>query len=124
MLHSKHESPKPARYLPAILGILLLALFLWEEHKPYEILHSTIMSSPDLTETRMAIVVHSLLPIHEETLAKEIIESHQKLNGRHPNPYFELELYRTMLHYQLQTPYDTILCDESGQIVTEISLPD
>ncbi|MGF0032477.1 hypothetical protein ACQRBN_05860 [Bariatricus sp. SGI.154] len=72
----------------------------------------------------MAIVVHSLLPIHEETLAKEIIESHQKLNGRHPNPYFELELYRTMLHYQLQTPYDTILCDESGQIVTEISLPD
>lgn len=124
MLYNEQQSKKAARYIPPILGIILLALFLWEEHKPCEILHSTIMSSPDLTETKMAIVVHSLLPIQEEALAKEIIESHQKLNGGHPNPYFELELYRTMLHYQLQAPYDTILCDESGQIVAEIRLPD
>lgn len=122
MLHTKKKKLTPNKFLALILGIIAFTLFLWEEHKPYEILHSTIMSSPNLTETRLTIVVHSLLPINDEALAAEIIEHHQRLNGGHPNPYFELELYRTQFHYRMQILYDTLLCNGDGQIVTEIEL--
>ena len=42
------------------------------------------------------------------------------LNGDRPNQYLELELYRTELHYRFGIVYDTILCNESGELVSEI----
>lgn len=108
--------------LPAILGLLLLAAFILEERKPYEVLHSTVMSAPNLTENKLTIAIHTLLPVNREKLAKEIVTNHQILNGGRPNPYYELELYRTRLHYQFEIVYDTILCNGDGEIVSEIEL--
>lgn len=108
------------RKLPIILGSMLLLAFCLEELRPYEVLHSTVMTSPDLTENRITLVIHTLLPVDRELLAKEIIEDHQRLNGGRPNPYFELELYRTDAHYRLGIIYDTLLCNKDGQIVPEI----
>ena len=84
-------------------AILLLA-FCMEEIRPYEILHSTVMSSPNLTENEITMVT----------------ETHMMLNGDRPNQYLELELYRTELHYRFGIVYDTILCNESGELVSEI----
>ena len=90
---------KKKKILLAVLSILLLSTFYLEEHKHYEILHSTVMSSPNLTENTLTLVVHSLLPIDKESLSEEIVKNHLKLNGGSPNPYYKLELYRTRLHY-------------------------
>lgn len=91
-----------------------------EEAKPYEVLHSTVMSSPNLTENKITLVVHSLLPIDKEALAKKFVENHMRLNGGRPNQYFELKLYRTELHHRLGNVYDTLLCNDTGEIVTEV----
>lgn len=120
MIHIKKTIITPLKFLLVVLGIIIFISFLWEERQPYEVLHSTVMSSPNLTETQITIVIHSFLPVDREALAEEIVKNHLKLNGGNPNPYFELEIYRTMIHYKLHLPYDTILCNESGEIVTKI----
>lgn len=102
-----------------IAGIGLTLAFCLEERRPYEILYSTVMTSPNLTENQITLVVHSLLPIDKGLLAKEIIDDHQRLSGGRPNPRFELELYRTKLHYRLGIIYDTLLCDETGRILPD-----
>ena len=100
--------------------VILLLAFCLEEAKPYENFSSTVESSPNLTENEITLVVHSLLPIDTDELAKEFIENHMLLNGGRPNQYFELELYRTSLHYKLGKIYDTILCNEKGERVSEV----
>ena len=111
---------KKRKKLLIILGSIFLSVFCLEESRPYEILYSTVMTSPNLTENRITLVAHTLLPIDRELLAKEVIEDHQRLNGGRPNPCFELELYRTNIHYRLGILYDTLLCNQDGQIVSEI----
>ena len=103
-----------------VFALILLTLFAIEEAKPYEIFHSTVMSSPNLTENEITLVIHTLLPIDEESLAQKIVADHMRLNGDRPNQYQELELYRTELHYRLGLVYDTILCNDTGKIVTEV----
>ncbi len=103
-----------------VCTLILLALLAAEEHKPYEIFHSTVMSSPNLTQNEITLVIHTLLPIDEEELAREIVTDHMRLNGGRPNQYLELELYRTELHYRLGIVYDTILCNDAGDIVSEV----
>ena len=56
--------------------VILLLAFCLEEAKPYEIFSSTVESSPNLTENEITLVVHSLLPIDTDELAKEFIENH------------------------------------------------
>ncbi len=109
--------------LTAIILILLLA-FCLEERRPYEVLHSTVMSSANLTEHKMTLVIHSLLPVDRKKLAEEVVEDSMRLSGGQPNPYFELEIYRTKLHYQLNILYDTFLCNKDGEIVEKINLTD
>ncbi len=53
-----------------VCTLILLALLAAEEHKPYEIFHSTVMSSPNLTQNEITLVIHTLLPIDEEELAR------------------------------------------------------
>lgn len=111
---------KKKKWIIVIPVIILLLLFGMEEAKPYEVLHSTVMSSPNLTENKITLVVHSLLPIDKEALAKKFVENHMRLNGGRPNQYFELKLYRTELHHRLGNVYDTLLCNDTGEIVTEV----
>ena len=70
--------------LPVILVLLLLAVVCAEERKSYEILHSTVMSAPNLTEHKITVVIHTLLPVDREALVKEIVTNHQRLNGAGP----------------------------------------
>lgn len=112
---------KKRNLLPALILILLFAVCL-EEYRPYEVLHSTVLSSPNLTEHKITLVVHSVLPIDHEQLAKEIAKDYLQMNDGQPNPYFELKLYRTRLHYRFGILYDTLLCDKEGQLVPEIIL--
>ena len=111
---------KKKKWILIIPMLVLSAAFCMEEAKPYEILNSTVISSPNLTENEITLVIHSLLPIDKEALAKKIVEDHLRLNGGRPNQYLDLELYRTNLHYSLRKVYDTILCNDKGEIVTEI----
>lgn len=111
---------KRKKWLPVILISILLLIFCMEEAKPYEVISSTVESSPNLTEIEITLVVHSLLPIDTEELAKEFVENHIRLNGDRPNQYFELELYRTSMHYKLGKIYDTILCNDKGERVSEV----
>lgn len=105
-----------------VLILVLLSALCIEEYRPYEVLHSTVLSSPNLTEHKITLVVHSMLPIDHEQLAKEIAEDYLQMNAGQPNPYFELKLYRTRLHYRLDILYDTLLCDKDGRLVSEIIL--
>lgn len=115
------KQTKKTLFITAIAIILLIAIGICiEESRPYEVLNSTVMSSPNLTETEITLVIHTILPIDKEALAKEIVEDHMRLNGDRPNQYVELELYRTGLHYRLDKVYDTLLCNEAGDIVTEV----
>lgn len=111
---------KKKKWILMIPAVILLLALCREEAKPYEILHSTVMSAPNLTENEITLVIHSLLPIDRESLVKKIVEDHMRLNGDRPNQYLELELYRTELHYRLGKVYDTILCNDKGEIVTEV----
>ena len=112
---------KKRNLLIALILILLSALCM-EEYRPYEVLHSTVLSSPNLTEHKITLIVHSILPIDHERLAKEISEEYLQINSGQPNPYFELKLYRTRLHYRFDILYDTLLCDGEGRLVPEIIL--
>lgn len=103
-----------------LVPALILLLFYLEERRPYEVIHSTVMTSSNLTEYKMTLVLHSLLPIDEDKLAREVVEKRAKLNRGQPNPYYELELYRTMFHYNSYKIYDRLLVNEKGEIVTEI----
>jgi len=103
-----------------VLALTLLLLFCLEERKPCEVLYSTVMTSSNLTEYKMTLVLHSLLPVDREQLAREFVEHHMRLNKGQPNPYYQLELYRTMLHYRMGKRYDSLLVNGNGEIVTEI----
>ena len=50
------------------------------------------------------------------------VDEYLQMNEGQPNPYFELKLYRTRLHYRLNILYDTLLCDKEGRLVPEIIL--
>lgn len=113
---------KKRNLLLAALTLILLSGFCLEEYRPYEVLHSTVLSSPNLTEHKITLIVHSILPIDHEELAKEIAEDYLRMDNEQPNPYFELKLYRTKLHYRFDIPYGTLLCNKEGQLVPEIIL--
>lgn len=121
IMTKKKKTARKHLLLFLILVTIIFILFIWEERKDYEVLHSTVISSANLTETKLTIVIHSFLPVNEEKLADEIVSQHQRLNGEHTNPYYKLELYRTDIHYRLHILYDTLLCNRNGQIVTEIT---
>lgn len=113
---------KKRNLLPAAVTLILLFGFCLEEYRPYEVLHSTVLSSPNLTEHKITLIVHSILPIDHEQLAREIAEEYLQMDDGQPNPYFELKLYRTELHYRFDIPYGTLLCDKEGRLVPEIIL--
>ena len=116
------KNTKKEKKLLMLLELFLLLAFCLEQRRPYEILYSTVMTSPNLTENQITLVVHSLLPIDREQLAREIVADHQRLNGGHPNPQYELELYRTEIHYRLGIVFDTLFCNGDGQIMPEEEL--
>ena len=120
IIHEGVKILKQKRRLTAIVFMLILLFFVWFENQPYKVMHSTIFTSSNLTETHLTIVINRLFPIKEDVLAREIVDDCQMRNGKYLNSYYELELYRTSLHYYLGIPYDTVLCSGSGQIVTEI----
>ena len=99
------------RYLTGVL-LLILATFIYREAQPYE-----VVSSSDLTETRLYVIMNTLLPAEEASFAKNVISDYQKINGPRGKASYELRLYRTEVHYKLHIEYTVIVCDADGQVL-------
>ena len=99
------------RYLTGVL-LLILATFIYIEAQPYE-----VFSSSDLTETRLYVIMNTLLPAEEASFAKNVISDYQKINGPRGKASYELRLYRTEVHYKLHIEYTVIVCDADGQVL-------
>lgn len=100
-----------------ILPLLLLAVLFYIESSPYKIASSSVFSSAEQTETRLYVIMNTLLPVQEEELAGQVIDFHLRQNGPREKATYELRLFRTEVHYQFHIEYDVIFCDESGQIL-------
>lgn len=104
------------RYLTGVL-LLILATFIYIEAQPYEVVSSSVFSSSNLTETRLYVIMNTLLPAEEASFAKNVISDYQKINGPRGKASYELRLYRTEVHYKLHIEYTVIVCDADGQVL-------
>ena len=104
------------RYLTGVL-LLILATFIYREAQPYEVVSSSVFSSSDLTETRLYVIMNTLLPAEEAAFAKNVISDYQKINGPRGKASYELRLYRTEVHYILHKEYAYLFCDASGNLL-------
>lgn len=110
----KMDRKKKAAFVLTAAFILLLFL---AGNQSYEVHHSSIFSSSDLTEIRLCIIMNNLLPVERESMAEKIVKDNIRLNGERKNAIYELELYRTTIHYELNWKYDTVFCNENGEII-------
>ena len=56
--------------LVSIFLIILIILFLSVETRPYEIVSSTVFSTPSLTEIRLCVIMNTFLPVIQKKLLK------------------------------------------------------
>lgn len=96
--------------------IIILLMIAYIEEMPYEIVSSTNFTSGNILETKLYVVANTLLPIDRLNIANEIVEWHTKVNGYDANRTYEIEIYRTKIHYNRFKKYDTIYCDANGNI--------
>lgn len=97
--------------------IFILLIIAYIEEMPYEIVSSSNFASGNTLETKLYVVANTLLPVDERSLADEIVEWHTKVNGYDEKRTYEIEIYRTKIHYKRFKKYDTIYCDANGNIV-------
>lgn len=97
--------------------IIILLVIAYVEEMPYAIMSSSNYRTGGTLETKLYVVANTLLPVDEKTLAEEIIEWHTKMYGYDADQTFEIEIYRTELHYKRFKIYDTIYCDANGNIL-------
>lgn len=107
------------RLLFLLMIFTLLSIFTLETI-PYRIQHSFISSSVNVTDTDLTVILNTALPIDKEATTHKIVTSSVKLNGKRINEYFTLDLYRTHLHYLLNIKYDSVLSNDSGNIITSV----
>lgn len=106
--------------LVLIIGTILIIILLviaYVEVMPYAIMSTSNYRTGGVLETKLYVVANTLLPVDEKTLAEEIIEWHTKMYGYDKDQTFEIEIYRTELHYKRFKIYDTIHCDANGHII-------
>ncbi|WP_346664015.1 hypothetical protein [uncultured Merdimonas sp.] len=104
-------------YLTAGLLFCALTLFLSIETAPCQVMASSVFTSSGLTETDLTVVMHTLLPVRQEEIAREVIKKHRNINNPRGQAFYSLKLYRTGVHYHLHILYDTIRCDASGRLL-------
>lgn len=105
----------------SIMALLISYVFLsiiTLETIPYKIHNSIIFSGMDTTDTKLTVILNTVLPINKENTSSKIVTDSVKLNGKRTNEYFTLELYRTHLHYLLGIKYNSVLTNDIGKIVT------
>lgn len=103
-----------------IVFVCVAVLLLWlggVEARPWEVCASSVFTSGGKTDVRLCVVVNSLLPIDRERVAREVVEENLKINGPREEARYELEVYRTYLHYQWHRPWGVIYCDPRGKIL-------
>ena len=106
--------------LVLIIGTILIIILLviaYVEVMPYAIMSTSTYRTGGVLETKLYVVANTLLPVDEKTLAEEIIEWHTNMYGYDADQTFEIEIYRTELHYKRFKVYDTIHCDANGHII-------
>ena len=104
--------------LALLICYVVLSIFTLETI-PYKIHNSIIFSGENTTDTKLTVILNTVLPINKEYASSEIVTNSVKLNGKRTNEYFTLELYRTHLHYLLGIKYNSILTNDMGKIVTQ-----
>ena len=100
-----------------LVSALFLLIFLWIEIKPATVASSTIYTTADQTEVKMYVIANTLLPIDKEKLAEEILSEYWKINGKRENESYTMVLYRTMIHFRGSREYNTVSCDNNGEII-------
>jgi len=100
-----------------LISLLLLLIFLFIEVKPATVASSTIYTTAGQAEVKMYVIANTLLQINHEKLAEEIISEYWKINGKRENESYTLVFYRTMIHYKENLEYDTVFCDNNGEII-------
>lgn len=85
--------------------------------KGYEVKRSTVVSSENLTEVWLHVVLNQWNPVDWEKMAKEIVNRQPPVGDGSKQVFFKIELYRTDFHYRHGWKCDTVLCDENGNIV-------
>ena len=110
---------KPKHSISVLLICYVFFSILTLETIPYKIHNSIISSSKNTTNTKLTVILNTVLPIKKENASNEIVTNSVKLNGKRTNEYFTLELYRTHLHYLLCIKYNSVLTNDTGKIVTE-----
>nr|WP_242973578.1 hypothetical protein [Massilistercora timonensis] len=103
-----------------VVFICAAVLVLWMasvEARPWEVCASSVFTSGNETDVRLCVVVNSLLPIDGSKVAREVVEEHLKINGPREEARYELEVYRTYLHYRWHCPWGVIYCDPRGKIL-------
>lgn len=105
-----------------IIGIIagtIILLFFSIEIRPVRIYNSLIFTTPGNTEIKLNILMNTLLPFDEEKMIKEIICEEQMINGVRENPVYEVNLYRSLIHYRNNWKYNSWICDESGVTICD-----
>ncbi len=97
--------------------IIILLIIAYIEEMPYEIVSSSNFRSGQMLETKLYVVANTLLPVDEKNLADEIVEWYAKINGYEKERTYEIEIYRTKIHYKRFKKYGTIHCDANGNII-------
>lgn len=97
--------------------ITILMLLISIEIRPYEVHHATIFTTSNTIEIKLCVIANSLLPIDDEEMIKTIVEHHVSINGSREGAVYELEVYRTNIHYRQNWKYNTFFCDEKGNIL-------
>lgn len=102
-----------------LLFILIPFLFIVisVELTPFEVHHSSVLTSADTTDYQLYVIMNTFLPVDRDQAARQIVESHKRINGSRAEAFYEIRLYRTRIHYYFHVEYDVLYCDDSGKLI-------
>ncbi len=99
-----------------LVAMIVLFIVAFRPKKGYEVQRSTVVSSGNHTEVWLSVVLNDWYPIDREKMIKEIAGRQPPIGDGSRQVYFRIELYRTDFHYRHGWKYDTVLCDQCGEV--------
>ncbi len=99
------------------LPVMALAVLLAFESRPCRVYSSSIFTSQGSASIRLCVVVNSFLPVDREKVAEVVVAENIRINGPRPGAVYELELYRSEVHYRYDQSCGVIYCDANGNLL-------
>ncbi len=81
-----------------ICVIIVLLFLLILELRPYEIHHSTVVTTGNTTEVELCVIANTFLPYNKEKFARDVIKEYKALNGERENTIYTIEIYRFIVN--------------------------